>query len=94
LVPVAAPAYTRNERIHIEWPVAQALSERSARILGRNGKPLAVAVTLTERDGPTGPLIVADATLGPLAAGDYVVELQVTAAGASRTALVAFRVVP
>ena len=93
-VPVTAPAYTRNERIHIEWPVAQALTERTARLLGRNGAPLAVAVTLTERDGPTGPLIVADAALGALAPGDYVVELRVTGAGGTRTALVAFRVVP
>jgi VWFA-related protein len=94
LVPVTAPAYTRNERIHIEWPVAQALTERMARVLGRNSAPLAVAVTLTEREGPTGPLLVADAALGALAPGDYVVELRVTAAGANRTSLVAFRVVP
>jgi VWFA-related protein len=94
MVPVTAPVFTRNERLHIEWPVAQALTDRSARILGRNGKPLAVAVSLTERDGPAGPLIVADTTLGPLASGDYVVELRVTAAESSRTTLVAFRVVP
>jgi hypothetical protein len=94
LVPVTAPVYTRNERLHIEWPVVQALDERTARILGRNSKPLAVGVTLAERDGPTGPLLVADASLGSLAAGDYVVELRVAAAGNSRTALLAFRVVP
>ena len=94
LVAVAAPVYTRNERLHIEWPVAQELSERTARILGRNSKPIAVAVTLTEREGTTGPLIVADATLSSLAPGDYVVELRVAAAGNIRTALVAFRVVP
>lgn len=94
LVPVTAPAFARSERIHIEWPVTQALTSRTARILGRNGAPLAVAVTLTERDGPSGPLLVADATLGSLAAGDYAIELQVTGAAGSRTALVAFRVVP
>jgi hypothetical protein len=93
-VPVTAPAFTRSERIHIEWPVVQPLSERTARLLGRNSAPLAVAVTLTERDGPSGPLIVADAALGSLAPGDYVVELRVTAAAGTRTALVAFRVVP
>jgi VWFA-related protein len=93
-IPVTAPAFTRNERIHIEWPIAQALVSRSARILGRNGSPLAVAVTLTEREGSTGTILVADATLGPLAAGDYVIEVQVASAGEKRTALVAFRVVP
>ncbi len=94
LAPVTAPAFTRNERIHVEWPVAQALNDRTARLLGRNSSPLAVAVTLTERDGPSGPLLIADATLGALAPGDYVIELRVTAAAGPRTALVAFRVVP
>lgn len=94
LVPVTAPAFTRRERIHIEWPREQSLTERTARILGRNSAPLAVAVTLTERDGPTGPVIAADALLGALAPGDYVVELQVASGADRKTALVAFRVVP
>jgi len=74
--------------------VHEPLTERSARLLGRNGQPLAVAVTLTERAGASGPLIVADAALGPLAPGDYVVELRVSSASGSKVALVAFRVVP
>ena len=93
-VPVTAPAFRRSERIHVEWPIAQAIVSRSARILGRNSSPLAVAVTLTEREGPAGAVLVADATLGPLAAGDYVIELTVTSASEKRTSLVAFRVVP
>ena len=94
VVPVTAPAFTRQERLHIEWPVHEALIERSARLLGRNGQPLAVAVTLSERDAASGPLLVADAALGPLAAGDYVVELRVTSGSGTKVALVAFRVVP
>lgn len=94
LVAVTAPAFTRRERIHIEWPVAQRLVERSARILGRNGKPLAVQVTLTEREAPDGTMLVADAVLGALAPGDYVVEVTVAAASGTKTTLVAFRVVP
>jgi len=94
VVPVTAPAFTRSERVHVEWPVAQMLTERSARVLGRNSAPLAVAVTLTERDGPAGPVLVADAQLAPLAPGDYVIELRVSSAAGSRTSLVAFRVVP
>ncbi len=94
LVPVTAPAFTRRERLHIEWPVTEALTERSARLLGRNSQPLAVNVTLTERDGASGPIIVADATLAALAPGDYVVELRVTAGSGTKASLVAFRVVP
>lgn len=92
--PVTAPAFRRSERIHVEWPVAQAIVSRSARILGRNSLPLAVAVTLTEREGPAGQVLVADATLGPLAAGDYVIEVTVASGSEKRTSLVAFRVVP
>lgn len=94
LVAVTAPAFTRRERIHIEWPVAEGLVDRSARILGRNGKPLAVQVTLTERESPDGTMLVADAVLGALAPGDYVVEVTVAAASGTKTTLVAFRVVP
>jgi len=51
-------------------------------------------VTLFERDAASGPLLVADAALSPLAAGDYVVELRVSSASGTRVALLAFRVVP
>lgn len=94
LVPVTAPAFSRRERIHIEWPIAEALLERSARLLGRNGQPLAVQVTLTEREQPPGSVLVADAVLGPLAPGDYVVEVRVVSASGARTTLIPFRLVP
>jgi VWFA-related protein len=94
LVPVTAPAFTRRERLHVEWPVYETLTERSARVLGRNGQPLAVAVTVTERDAASGPRLVADVALGPLGLGDYVVELRVSSASGTKVALVAFRVVP
>lgn len=94
LVPVTAPAFTRRERIHIEWPIAEALLERSARLLGRNGQPLAVQVTLTEREQPTGSVLAADAVLAALAAGDYVVEVRVVSSSGARTTLIPFRVVP
>lgn len=94
LVPVTAPAFSRRERIHIEWPIQEELIERSARILGRNGAPLAVEVTLTERGAPDGATLVADAVLGPLAAGDYVAEVRVASVSGVKVTLVAFRVVP
>jgi hypothetical protein len=94
LLAVTAPAFTRRERIHIEWPIGEALTARSARILGRNGQPLAVQVTLTEQAADAGTRLVADAVLGPLAPADYVVEVRVTAASGTKVTLVAFRVVP
>jgi VWFA-related protein len=94
LAPVTAPAFMRHERVHIEWPVEQALTERSARVLGRNGTPLAIAVTLTEREGANGPILSADLLCGALGQGDYVVEVQVASASGTKTTMVAFRVVP
>jgi VWFA-related protein len=94
LVPVTSPAFTRHERLHAEWAIKAPLTERSARVLGRNGKPLALQVTLTEREGPDGSTLVADAVLGPLAPGDYVLEVRVGAAAGTKTTMLAFRVVP
>jgi len=51
-------------------------------LLGRDGKPLAVPVNLTERDQSGQRVVAADLNLSPLAAGDYVIEL-VAASGTS-----------
>ncbi len=80
--PVASYLYWRTERVHIEWPTKAALDQRVARLLGRDGRPLAVPVNLTERDQAGQPTLVADLNLAPLAAGDYVIEL-VAGAGAT-----------
>lgn len=93
IVPVTAPTLRRSERLHIEWPITQAVQSRTARIVGRDGNPVGVVVALTEREGaPT--MLVADAVLGPLGFGDYVLELTVTTDGTPRRTLLAFRVVP
>jgi VWFA-related protein len=94
LVRVTAPAFTRHERLHVEWAIKEPLTERSARVLGRNGKPLALQVTLTEREGPGGNTLAADAVLGPLAPGDYVIEVRLASASGTKTTMLAFRVVP
>jgi hypothetical protein len=68
--------------VHIEWPIAAPLDERVARLLGRDGRPLAVPVNLTERDQAGQRTLAADLNLAPLSAGDYVIEL-VAGAGAA-----------
>jgi hypothetical protein len=83
LMPVADQLFRRTERVHVEWSVARTLDRRDARLLDRRGMPLPVEVTLTERDATTGPSIVTDLLLSPLAAGDYVIEL--TAAAGTET---------
>lgn len=95
LIPVTSPAYRRSERIHVEWAVtaAEPFETRTARLVGRDGKPLAVQVALSER--PESPVVlVADAVLAALAPGDYAIELVVKAGGEFRQTFIPFRVVP
>ncbi len=43
--PVADFQFRRTERVHVEWPMLKPLDQRQARLLGKNGQPLAVGVT-------------------------------------------------
>jgi hypothetical protein len=90
--PVAGMQFYRTERLHIEWPELKPLDQRTARLLGRNGQPLAVSVNLTEREQDGHQVLAADVLLGPLAPADYVVELTVGSGGATETKVVAIRV--
>ena len=87
----ADPRFQRNERLRLES--ATALDEAATgRLLDRTGKPIAIPVRVTSRtDGPSGlRWIVADATLAPLAAGDYAIEISI---GDVRQ-VTGFRIVP
>ena len=68
--------FQRNERIRLELP-ARTRGTASARLLDRSGKPLQVPAQLTERADAAGALrwLVVDATLAPLAPGDYAIEV-------------------
>jgi VWFA-related protein len=94
IVPVTAPAFRRSERLHIEWPVTRGFDSASARVLGRDGNALAVQVAISERTEGDARVLVGDVVLGPLASGDFVVELTVVSGDTSLRTLVAFRVVP
>ncbi len=50
LIPAADFQFRRTERVHIEWARLAELDRREARLLGRDGKPLAVPVNVTERE--------------------------------------------
>jgi hypothetical protein len=88
-VPTADLRFRRNEQVRVEIPTASS-DPPTARLLDRNGQPLAVPVTAAVRDDADGSRWhTAQLALAPLAAGDYVIEI---AAGSRRT-LAAFRVV-
>jgi VWFA-related protein len=93
LVPVAGYQFRRTERVHVEWPVGGPLEQRQARLLGRNGEPVAVTITLTEIERDGRPVLALDGLLAPLAPGDYVFEVTATRAGRTETRLVGIRVV-
>ena len=88
-MPTADLRFRRSERLRVEVP--SAVDVTSARLLDRNGRPIAAipvtASTRTDADGTrwaTGELLLA-----PLGPGDYVVEI---VAGDTRT-MAAFRIV-
>lgn len=89
--PTADPRFTRNERIRLEHATTAA-GMATARMLDRAGNPLQVPVQVSERQDGNGEFrwIVADATLAPLAAGDYAIEVTLDDA----TMVTAFKLVP
>jgi VWFA-related protein len=64
---------TRTDRVRLEWQVKGPLDRRTARILDRNGKPLAIDVPVTEQDDR----LIVELPLAPFARGDYTVELTI-----------------
>ena len=74
--PAASPQFRRTERIQVRWPLLTPVKEPGARVLGRDGKPIDLVVTLTQREEAGIPMLVADLNLAPLTAGDYVIEVR------------------
>jgi VWFA-related protein len=74
----ADPRFQRNERLKLELASA-AEGPAMARLLDRSGKPLQVPVRVSERTDAVSGIrwVVAEATLAPLAQGDYAVEVTV-----------------
>ena len=93
LRPVADLQYRRIERVHVEWAIAGELDQRSARLLGRNGQPLAIPVTVTERETDGRKVVAVDLNLAPLSFGEYVIELTAGRGAETVVKLVAFRVI-
>ena len=93
LQPAADYQFRRTERLHVDWPLLTAIDRRGARLLGRNGAPLAIPVSVTERDVDGQSVVSIDLTLAPLTDADYLIELTVGQAATVETKLIAFRVV-
>jgi VWFA-related protein len=95
-IATADARFRRTERLRLEVPRLATAGSVSARLLGRDGQPLGVAVTVSERVEDSGQLrmIVAEVVLAPLAQGDYVLEVTVEDGGRKESASYAFRLIP
>jgi hypothetical protein len=92
LIPAADFQFRRTERVHVEWARLAELDRREARLLSRDGKPLAVPVNVTEREVDGRVAVAADLNLAPLADGEYAIELVVGSGGETERRVVAIRV--
>ncbi|HET9268822.1 MAG TPA: VWA domain-containing protein, partial [Vicinamibacterales bacterium] len=90
--PTASLTFSRTERIRLEWRVTAPLENPQARLLGRNGAPLSIPVSVTEFERAGQRVLAADLTLSPLGTGDYFLEVTVAAGGRSGRSLSAFRI--
>jgi hypothetical protein len=91
-LPAATFLFSRTERLRIEIPVPAGATPGEGRMLDRSRKPLPVAVALIARSDAGQSWIVADVTLAPLGAGDYVVEVEFNSGGAAQKTVAAIRV--
>jgi VWFA-related protein len=91
-VATADRRFRRGEQIRVEVPTS-APDPVTARLLDRNGKPLAIPVEAALRDDADGSRWrTAQLSLTPLGPGDYIIEMTAGAAGAGKRTLVAFRI--
>jgi VWFA-related protein len=74
----ADPRFQRTDRLRLEIPT-RSDDASTARLLDRTGKPMQVAVATSDRQDDAGGFrwVVVDATLAPLAPGDYAIEVVV-----------------
>jgi len=92
LVPVADFLFRRTERVHVEWTLVAELDRRQARLIGRDGRPLAVPLNVTERQIDGSASVAVDLNLAPLTQGEYAIELAVGRGTATERRVVAIRV--
>jgi VWFA-related protein len=91
--PAADFRFSRTERLRLELPVPSGTAATAGRMLDRNGQPLQVPVQVGERTDADGQRwLTGDATLAPLAPGDYLIEITYTGSGSEGRVLTAIRV--
>jgi VWFA-related protein len=94
-IPTADLRFRRSDTLRIALPSGPSSAAEGARLLDRTGKALPVPLATSVSDEPDGSRwLTAQATLAPLAPGDYLIEVTATSGGGQKRTLTAFRVVP
>ena len=95
-VPTADSRFRRTERLRLEVPLAAEGFTGTGKLLTREGQATPLVVTVTGRtdDATKQQFSVADVSLAPLAAGEYVLELSLTKGGKTDVVSYGFRIVP
>jgi hypothetical protein len=91
-VPAAGFRYRRTERVRLDVPVPAGTGAASGRLLDRTGAPLEVPVSVASRDEGGVRWIAVEATLAPLTAGDYLIELVIPRDGGQARVLTPLRI--
>ena len=90
--PAGSVYFRRTERIQVRWPVRAVPESREARILGRDGVPLELKVSVSDVEESGVRFVTADLNLAPLTAGEYLIEVSATASGKKESAQLGIRV--
>jgi VWFA-related protein len=93
-VPTAVAQFGHSERIRVDVPVASGTTASSGEVLDRLGKTMSIPVHASTRVDGAQTWASAEASLAPLAAGDYLIRIALNAAGSTEQVVTAFRVTP
>ena len=92
--PTADPRFRKAERLRVDVPLDRRCESVTARLLDRNGRPLAVPASGSLAEDAGLQIARAEVTLAPLAQADYLVEVVAQCGGNTARQFVAFRIVP
>ena len=90
--PAAEPLFARSEVLRLTWRQLAMVDKQTARLLNRQGQPIAAELPLVFDGTGPGSLTRVDLPLASLASGDYIVELVVASGATTEQHLVPFRV--
>jgi len=95
-IATADPRFRRTERLRLEVPLVGEGFTGSGRLLTREGQPMPLIAAFSARtdEGANQRIGVADITLAPLAAGEYVLELTIAKDGKNDIVSYGFRIIP